>query len=144
MNLIKSNLIPPISNSSKPDSIFSNSNTKSTLYAIQTHLLYIFEKCPLCNKTQNVLYGYLNRVCTNCLSKYYIFDGSHNRILIGNLGIAGGIHAVTITTDSSANITRKDLAYKSVYECYIKGIPCLAQECRYGGIIIQSFIHNQN
>ena len=122
------------------DYIFSNSNTKPTLRNIQRHLLYIFEKCPICNKSQNVLYNYQNRVCDPCLVKYYIMDGSNNRLLVGNLGIAGGIQVFQLmensTQDSSQNLVKVEMPYAPVYECYIKGIHCVAQECKYGGITL--------
>ena len=126
-------LVPP-----KPiDYIFSNSFTKPTLRNIQEHLLYIYEKCPVCNKSQNVLYGYQHRVCLACLVKYYIYDGSQNRILIGNLGIAGGIQVFQLLEDNSGNLTKHEETYSQTRECYINGIKCVASECKYGGIIIQ-------
>ena len=133
------------------DYIFLNSFTKPTLRNIQQHLLYIFEKCPICNKSQNVLYNYQNRVCDPCLAKYYIMDGSNNRLLVGNLGIAGGIQVFQLmenstqdsgqdqdsTQDPSPNLVKVEMPYAPVYECYIKGIHCVAQECKYGGITLQ-------
>ena len=125
--------------------VFTNSFTKPTLRNIQQHLLYIFEKCPICNKTQNVLYGYKNRVCAACLTKYYLYDASQNRIVIGNLGIAGGIQAFqllmdnsgNLTKDNSENLTKHEMPYSQTYECNINGHTCVAQECKYGGIVIQ-------
>lgn len=119
------------------DYIFSNSFTKPTLRNIQEHLLYIYEKCPVCNKSQNVLYGYQHRVCLACLVKYYIYDGSQNRILIGNLGIAGGIQVFQLLEDNSGNNCKIELPYFPVIKCYINGIHVFAKECVYGGIIIQ-------
>ena len=143
-NIVNINIPKPI------DYIFSNSNTKPTLRNIQRHLLYIFEKCPICNKSQNVLYNYQNRVCDPCLAKYYIMDASNNRLLVGNLGIAGGIQVFQLlensTQDSgqdqdssqypSPNLVKVEMPYAPMYECYIKGIHCVAQECKYGGITI--------
>jgi len=119
------------------DYIFSNSNTKPTLRNIQRHLLYIFEKCPICNKSQNVLYNYQNRVCDPCLVKYYIMDGSNNRLLVGNLGIAGGIQVFKLLENSTQNLVKVEIPHKHMHECYIKGIHCVAQECKYGGITLQ-------
>ena len=134
-NIVNINIPKPI------DNIFSNSNTKPTLRNIQRHLLYIFEKCPICNKSQNVLYNYQNRVCDPCLVKYYIMDGSNNRLLVGNLGIAGGIQVFQLlensTQDSSPNLVKLEMPYAPMYKCYIKGIHCVAQECKYGGITLQ-------
>lgn len=117
--------------------VFTTSFTKPTLRNIQEHLLYIYEKCPVCNKSQNVLYGYQHRVCANCLTKYYVYDGSQNRILIGNLGIAGGIQVFKLLEDNSGNLTKHEETYSQMRECYINGIKCRAQECKYGGIILQ-------
>ena len=120
------------------DYVFSNSQNVKTIRSIKHHMLYIFENCPICNKTQSILYRYLNRVCEQCLTKYYLFDCSNNRILVGNLGICGGIQVFQIKLDISENLVKVELPYSLSIECYINGIKCIAQECHYGGIIITS------
>ena len=116
------------------DYIFTNSFTKPTLKNIKQHTLFIWEKCPVCKTAQQVLYRYLDHVCNNCLAKYYMLDGSGNRLLIGNLGIAGGIQAFKLIADSSGELHRVELPYALMYKCTINGVKCVIQECVYGGI----------
>ena len=131
---VKPNAVKPI------EYIFSNSHTKPTLKNIKNHTLYIFEKCPICNKVQYVLYGYSRRVCDNCVSKYYTMDSSNNRLLFGNLGICGGMQAFKLMADISENLIKHELPFSLIYNCYIKEIPILAQECKYGGIIYTAIL----
>jgi len=132
MNTSKLNKIMELS---RPiDYIFTNSLTNKTLQNIKQHTLYLWEKCPVCKKSQQVLYKYLNRVCNICLAKYYMLDGSNNRILVGNLGIAGGIQAFKLIANSSGEIQKIELPYSPEYKCSINDVKCIIQECVYGGL----------
>jgi len=116
------------------DYIFTNSFTKPTLVNIKNHTLYLWEKCPVCKTAQQILYRYLDRVCDKCLVKYYMLDNSGNRMLVGNLGIAGGIQAFKLIADSSGELHRVELPYALMYECTINSVKCVIQECVYGGL----------
>ena len=120
------------------DYIFSNSKTSLTLRNIQHYMLYIYESCPICKKVQSILYRYNDRVCNPCLEKYYIMDSSNNRLLVGNLGIAGGLQVFQVNTDISGNMTKVELPYTRTVPCFINGRPVVAQECMYGGIMVTS------
>ena len=131
--------------------LFNNSNTKKTLRNNQRYFLNQIETCPVCSVYQYILYMYTRRVCADCINKYYILDKDNNRMFIGNLGIAGGIQAITMIDMKKVDTPFSQRQYMHhpsmpnpfMYECYIKGIPCIAQENPYGGIIIQEFIHNK-
>lgn len=114
--------------------IFTTSSTKHTLRNIQEHLLYSYEKCPICNKSQNALYGYPNRVCSRCLEKFYVYDEPQNRVLVGNLGIAGGIQVFELLEDNCGNLIKREKSYQIRHKCMINGITCIVEECKYGGV----------
>ena len=65
-----------------------------------------------------------------------MLDESGNRLLVGNLGIAGGIQAFKLIADSSGELHRIDMPYALKYECTINGVKCVIQECVYGGLLV--------
>ena len=116
--------------------IFSNSNTEKSILNNQKFLLNDIEICPICNQQQYRLYLYYNRVCNHCTNKYYILDDNYNRMIFGNLGIAGGIQSFTFINGEKV-VSKPSINNPLVYNCNILGIKCIARENIYGGIIIQ-------
>jgi hypothetical protein len=85
--------------------------------------------CPVCNKVVVVNPRYPLYVCEDCINKYDTLDINDNPILFQNASMSGGIRALRIIDGKQEEIYS--------YECYVNKIKCIAQEHRFGGIVIQ-------
>tara|TARA_B100000925_G_scaffold263134_1_gene220843 strand:- start:10 stop:405 length:396 start_codon:yes stop_codon:yes gene_type:complete len=88
--------------------------------------------CPICKTMMDTIPGrYFNVVCNECIDVYGMYDENGNSIKFGNIDISGGLKSIT---------TNKDNGSETVGDsniCYINGFQCIAQEARFGGIVIQ-------
>ena len=50
------------------------------------------------------------------------------------------MQAFKLMADISENLIKHELPFSLIYNCYIKEIPILAQECKYGGIIYTAIL----
>jgi DNA-directed RNA polymerase subunit RPC12/RpoP len=89
----------------------------------------IIEKqfCPICQKEVGVNERYPKYICTDCSSKTTDIEGRpvdyFNTTLLG-AGCQGKYKDTTSEIYSSNH-------------CYVNGILCIAEEARFGGIVIQ-------
>ncbi|PWH12077.1 MAG: hypothetical protein DDG60_14850 [Anaerolineae bacterium] len=85
----------------------------------QTHI------CPLCGAPLRFDPRYPRRVCPQCAA--HTCDSQGRPLAFYNEALSGGIRAV---------LRESGQPYPSQI-CYIGGVRCLAQEARFGGIVIQ-------
>ena len=85
--------------------------------------------CPVCNEVASVTPRYPSCVCRDCINKYGTLDINNNLIIFQNESISGGIRAFRIINGKQEEVYS--------YECYVNKIKCIAQEHRFGGIVIQ-------
>jgi hypothetical protein len=81
--------------------------------------------CPICNKDVQPNLRYPKYVCHDCCAKATDKDG--RRVIFGNIDMGGGCEGLYLDT-------------KEKYEdtiCYIEGHECIADEARFGGIVIE-------
>jgi len=91
------------------------------------YLILNFEhKCPICGVELKKYDRYPDYVCHECMKK--VTDISGHSLKFFNLGISGGFGA------KYADSGKEYLSQ----ECYIEGRPCLADEARFGGIVVQT------
>ncbi len=81
--------------------------------------------CPICKTTLKVVPRYPNYVCRECAAR--ATDKEGRKLRFGNAGPDGGFMAAYADTDAMYNS----------HDCYIDGIPCHADEARFGGIVIE-------
>ena len=81
--------------------------------------------CPICHTALTLYERYPRYVCQDCAGK--TCDASGRRVDFRNLDFCGGCQGFYPDTDE-------------VYphqECYIDGRACMADEARFGGIVVQ-------
>ena len=81
--------------------------------------------CPICGVSLNPNPRYKKYVCHECASKAVAPDG--RPLSFSNIGLSGGYIATYAGTD---------IEYQS-HECLIDNVRCLADEARFGGIVIE-------
>lgn len=84
------------------------------------------QPCPICSKRTAFSERYPRCVCQDCAARAQSKDG--RSIKFFNEGLSGGFVAQYADTGEP---------YPD-HECFIDGIPCYADEARYGGIVIQT------
>lgn len=84
-----------------------------------------FIPCPLCGQARPEFARYPQAVCSACAAKASSADGRPLRF--ENESLSGGLKA------SYADDGR---SYASL-ECFIGGVPCRAEQARFGGVVIQ-------
>ena len=82
-------------------------------------------RCPICQTEIPPVPRYPAYVCEHCATRATSPDG--RPLAFGNESLWGGYLARFADTGEP---------YDS-HECYIDGIPCRADEARFGGIVIQ-------
>lgn len=82
--------------------------------------------CPICKTTVPLMERYPRYICNTCIDTGTFTMTGDNRIHFQNQSVFGGFASVI------------DGNVGSVHECLIQGIPCHAQEARFGGIVIQT------
>ena len=83
-------------------------------------------RCPVCGAALPPVARYPRYVCPSCESRACSSDG--RPLVFFNLGLSGG-YGARHADDCSP--------YDS-HDCYIDGLPCRADESRFGGIVIQT------
>lgn len=81
--------------------------------------------CPICSVPLPLVPRYPRYVCEDCASKVVAADG--RQLEFSNVGFSGGFEACYADTGEP---------YAS-HACWIDGIPCTADEARFGGIVIE-------
>jgi len=81
--------------------------------------------CPICSEPQDLNERYPKYVCNTCREKPQSLEG--RKLIFFNLSISGGF---------GARYADSGEEYSS-HECYIGDIKCIADEARFGGIVIQ-------
>ncbi|MCJ7650242.1 MAG: hypothetical protein MUP85_16660 [Candidatus Lokiarchaeota archaeon] len=81
--------------------------------------------CPICGKELKPYQRYPNYVCKECSSKAVSKSG--RQLIFSNIDFSGGYIAYYKDTEEE---------YDS-HLCYIDGVECIADEARFGGIVIQ-------
>lgn len=89
--------------------------------SVETHV------CPICKATGlRAMTRYPRYVCPDCRRRACAADG---RLLsFSNIGLWGGFVARYADTDE---------VYPEGGRCWIDGVACLADEARFGGIVVQ-------
>lgn len=83
------------------------------------------QKCPICLTPVSPSERYPRYVCEKCYTKAADEDG--RQLTFSNVGLSGGFAALYRDTHEE----------RDSHVCYIDGIECLADEARFGGIVIQ-------
>ena len=83
------------------------------------------QHCPICHRSIQPFARYPRYLCPECASRATSKDG--RPLKFSNIDLTGGFIAEYADTGES---------YPS-HECYVDGIPCYADEGRFGGIVIQ-------
>jgi hypothetical protein len=81
--------------------------------------------CPLCNATVQFWERYPNAICQQCSSKTTDIGG--DSVSYENESLSGGCEGFYTETEKP---------YLSEF-CYVNGHKCIADEHRFGGIVIQ-------
>lgn len=81
--------------------------------------------CPICGTSLKPVPRYPRYVCRDCASKAVAVDG--RPLQFSNIGFSGGFEAHYADTGE---------VYAS-HSCWIDGIPCHADEARFGGIVVE-------
>ena len=81
--------------------------------------------CPICAVALELMPRYPCYVCENCAARAATAEG--RPLAFGNEGLSGGFIAQYADTGER---------YDS-HACWIDGIPCHADEHRFGGIVIE-------
>jgi hypothetical protein len=83
------------------------------------------QRCPICQVEVQPNPRYPRTVCESCASQASSADG--RTLMFYNIDLSGGFAAAYADNQE---------AYPS-HRCFIAGIPCWADESRFGGIVIQ-------
>lgn len=81
--------------------------------------------CPICKTATKPQERYPNYVCYECTLK--ATDKSGKPLSFGNIDMGGGYEAIYTNTKEK---------YDS-HICYINGVECIADEAKFGGIIVE-------
>ena len=84
-------------------------------------------KCAFCNIMLVYLERYPHAICRNHYDECIDTDG--NRVFYTNSDEFGGF--------VSQHMIGKKIVKKEDHDCTIQGVPCYADESRFGGIVIQ-------
>jgi hypothetical protein len=89
--------------------------------------------CPICKIMMDTTHiRYVNVVCNECIDTYDTIDRNGNNITFSNIDYNGGFKSITTLENGEQIVGSNNI-------CYINGSQCIAQEARFGGIIIQCF-----
>ena len=89
--------------------------------------------CSACYKEVNYQGRYPKYICSDCATKD-ILDNEGNFLDFSNLGLSGGFNIIRKNKDGQ--IVEED-STKEFCDCIIDGKVYIAQEARFGGIVIQ-------
>ena len=89
----------------------------------------ITTQCPICSENKYLSVRYPNSVCSECVCEAVTEKG--DQITFHNKNLQGGFISIVNNVEDE------------IHNCYIKNIPCIAEEARFGGIIVQ-VVKNQN
>jgi hypothetical protein len=84
------------------------------------------QHCPICAAAVDPNPRYPRYLCRSCALLAAAPDG--RQLCFGNEGMEGGFVAGYSDTDEG---------YKS-HVCFVKGVPCWADEARFGGIVVEA------
>lgn len=85
--------------------------------------------CPVCLKPHKTLVKYPTAVCNNCIQKYPPVNREGQRVEFGHLSPSGGFYCKNLSTG---------LMYYDDHVCYVNDIMCVADEARFGDIVISA------
>lgn len=88
--------------------------------------------CPICLTCDEKFPSecmYANSVCKQCVE--LAVDKNNKPMYFANTCEGGGFITVQYN-----DVNKKPTFYSGWHECFIKGVPCYADECRYGGIVV--------
>lgn len=89
--------------------------------------------CPICFTEIRYCPRYPKYICENCDTDNKL-DFKGNKVSFTNIGFAGGLRVLTY--DSNGRIIQEDDSH-SMYEFRIGDNILTAEECRFGGVVIQ-------
>lgn len=85
------------------------------------------QNCPICKCVFKGYNRYPNTICYDCITKYKTLTKDGKEIFFSNVCLFGGFQSKIEGEEQ----------YGTENMCYINNIPCIANEARFGGIIIQ-------
>ena len=85
--------------------------------------------CPICKQLHKVLSRYKLSICDDCINNFKCYDQNGNIVNFCNESMSGGF--VSLHRENGIDVKKQD------HICYINNIKCIANESRFGGIIIQ-------
>lgn len=86
--------------------------------------------CPICNGPSNGSARYPNAICADCREQ--AVDEVGNEVVFYN-ATPGGTGLVRVIHTGELNGKVRD----ECGDCWVRGVPCFAQEHRFGGVVIQ-------
>ena len=92
------------------------------------------QKCPICDSDVFEMQRYPNYVCMACIDTYGTITADNKKIEFSHTAPFGGFQS-KIEGENS---------YGEVHECYVNGIKCSVHEARFGGIVIEPALENNN
>ena len=81
--------------------------------------------CPICGAPASRSERYPRRLCPACVLE--ATDAGGRALRFANMDMTGGLVA-TYADDGAPYAAR---------ECFVRGVPCLADEHRFGGVVVQ-------
>jgi hypothetical protein len=81
--------------------------------------------CPICKSEVHPYLRYPKYVCDNCFSQ--ATDENQRKVTFENISFWGGCQGIYIDTQEKYDNNI----------CYIQGHKCIANEARFGGVVIQ-------
>ena len=83
------------------------------------------QMCPLCGASVPPSPRYPDYVCEVCVAEAVDEDG--RSLAFFNTGLGGGFGARVVATGET----------RASHACFIRGVPCYADEARFGGIVVR-------
>jgi len=89
--------------------------------------------CPICGQTIPVLVRYPDHICRTCADRAASAEG--RPLEFYNETVLGGILAFYADTGKPYHPGEVHIP------CFVDGVPCVAEEARFGGIVVQVVVN---
>jgi hypothetical protein len=93
------------------------------------------QRCPLCGASVPRSDRYPHRLCEDCVNLAADEDG--RRLVFANESLSGGIVATFAADGAPYGERLTQSGFTIGYRCYVRGVKCIAEEARFGGIVLQ-------
>jgi hypothetical protein len=87
------------------------------------------QHCPICHTEVRADPRYPDRLCNECARR--AVDGDGRPLKFYNTSLSGGFEAIYADDNAPAAAVTQD------HIVFVDGVPCMADEARFGGIVIR-------